>query len=178
MSLRVQLTSIDAVRRRGLEALLNEAGHVIVEESPDVVVYDGVASSVPAETEAPVLALTDAPPFEPPAGWLPRDADPGQIDLALRAIAGGLVVRAPTGPLVRSGFRQAEPLEDHPPLTARETEILALVGRGLSNKAIARELGISVHTVKFHLEAMFSKLDASSRAEAVAKGLSSGVITL
>ena len=46
----------------------------------------------------------------------------------------------------------------------------------MSNKAVARRLGISVHTVKFHLEALFAKLEATSRAEAVAKGLRGGVI--
>ena len=45
-------------------------------------------------------------------------------------------------------------------------------------RAVARALGISVHTVKFHLEALFNKLDATSRAEAVAKGLRGGVIEL
>jgi DNA-binding CsgD family transcriptional regulator len=48
----------------------------------------------------------------------------------------------------------------------------------MSNKTVARALGISVHTVKFHLEALFAKLDATSRAEAVAKGLRGGVIEL
>ena len=65
-----------------------------------------------------------------------------------------------------------------PLLTPREREILGLIGEGLSNKAMARRLGISVHTVKFHLEALFTKLDATSRAEAVAKGLRGGVIEL
>ena len=48
----------------------------------------------------------------------------------------------------------------------------------MSNKAIARKLGISAHTVKFHLEAVFDKLEAASRAEAVAKGLRRGLINL
>ena len=75
------------------------------------------------------------------------------------------------------GFHAAG--EDAPPLlTPREAEILTLVGQGMSNKAAARALGISVHTVKFHLEALFAKLDATSRAEAVAKGLRGGVIEL
>ena len=65
-----------------------------------------------------------------------------------------------------------------PLLTPRETEILTLVGQGMSNKAAARQLGISVHTVKFHLEALFAKLEATSRAEAVAKGLRGGAIEL
>jgi len=63
-----------------------------------------------------------------------------------------------------------------PLLTPREAEVLTLVGQGMSNKEVARALGISVHTVKFHLEALFAKLDATSRAEAVAKGLRDGII--
>jgi len=63
-------------------------------------------------------------------------------------------------------------------LTPREREILGLIGQGLSNKAMARRLGISVHTIKFHMEALFTKLDATSRAEALTKGLRGGVIEL
>jgi DNA-binding CsgD family transcriptional regulator len=75
------------------------------------------------------------------------------------------------------GFRAVG--DDPPPLlTPREAQILTLVGEGMSNKQVARALGISLHTVKFHLEALFAKLDATSRAEAVAKGLRGGVIEL
>lgn len=63
------------------------------------------------------------------------------------------------------------------PLTLREQEILGLLGQGLSNKLIARQLQISEHTVKFHISSLFSKLDASSRADAVSKGARLGLIT-
>ena len=56
-------------------------------------------------------------------------------------------------------------------LTPRELEVLTAIGAGLGNKAIARELGISLHTVKFHIESVFRKLGARTRAEAVAKAL-------
>src|SRR5215218_6159731 len=64
------------------------------------------------------------------------------------------------------------------PLTARESEVLGLLGRGLSNKMIARELHISEHTVKFHISSMYSKLGVSNRAEAVSQGARYGLISL
>ena len=55
-------------------------------------------------------------------------------------------------------------------LTPRELDVLALIAEGASNKAIARRLEISVHTVKFHIASLLDKLDAQGRAEAVAQG--------
>jgi DNA-binding NarL/FixJ family response regulator len=104
---------------------------------------------------------------------LPREVDAARLDLALRAVAAGLLVRTP-----RLGGGAGFLAADDSPLTPRETEILTLIGQGLSNKAVARRLGISVHTVKFHLEALFESLGATNRAEAVAKGLMGGVIEL
>ena len=63
-----------------------------------------------------------------------------------------------------------------PLLSPRELEILAAIGEGLSNKAVARRFGISPHTVKFHVESLFRKLGAVSRADAVAKGLRRQII--
>jgi DNA-binding NarL/FixJ family response regulator len=54
-------------------------------------------------------------------------------------------------------------------LTPREVEVLGAIGEGLTNKAIARKLGISLHTVKFHVESLFRKLGARTRTEALAK---------
>lgn len=64
------------------------------------------------------------------------------------------------------------------PLTPREREILALLAAGDSNKTIAARLSISVHTVKFHISSILSKLDVGSRTEAVALGLRLGIILL
>ena len=172
MSLQVRLIATDPVRRHGLSAMLAVAGHAMVPDSPDVVLCDGGAG-VPGEAEAPVLALTDRTPADPPAGVLPRDPTPEQLDAGLRAVAAGLIVRAPGA--APAGFAMAF---EESPLTPREAEILTLIGQGFGNKAVARRLGISVHTVKFHIEAMFGKLDATSRAEAVAKGLVGGAVEL
>jgi DNA-binding CsgD family transcriptional regulator len=63
-------------------------------------------------------------------------------------------------------------------LTAREFEVLRLVAEGLHNREIAAALGVTEHTVKFHLGAIFGKLGAATRTEAVQKGLRLGVIEI
>jgi len=63
-------------------------------------------------------------------------------------------------------------------LTPREREVLALLADGASNKAIARRLGISVHTAKFHVGSLLDKLDASGRTDAVTHAARRGVIEL
>jgi DNA-binding CsgD family transcriptional regulator len=70
------------------------------------------------------------------------------------------------------------PVEDDVLLTPRELEVLALLAEGMSNKAIARRLGISVHTAKFHVGAVMDKLDAVGRTDAVAHAVRRGVIHL
>jgi DNA-binding CsgD family transcriptional regulator len=63
-------------------------------------------------------------------------------------------------------------------LTQRELDVLALMAEGASNKLIARQLGISVHTVKFHVGSLLDKLDATGRTDAVAHAARRGVINL
>ena len=63
-------------------------------------------------------------------------------------------------------------------LTAREREVLALVAEGRANREIAARLGISEHTVKFHLTAIFGKLAVSSRTQAVRRALEWGLIEI
>jgi two-component system nitrate/nitrite response regulator NarL len=176
VSLRVKIIAADPIRRHGLTAVLAEAGHTTVADSPDVVLFDaGPSAAPPPEAEAPVVVLTDRMPADPPAGVLPREVSAAWLDLALRATAAGLLVRAPALATAPAGFAAAP---DDSPLTPRETEILTLIAQGFSNKAVARRLNISVHTVKFHLEALFAGLGVTNRAEAVAKGLMGGVIEL
>jgi DNA-binding CsgD family transcriptional regulator len=68
------------------------------------------------------------------------------------------------------------PAEFDAALTRRELDVLALLAEGASNKSIARTLGISVHTVKFHIASLFDKLDAEGRTEAVAQAARMGAI--
>ena len=72
---------------------------------------------------------------------------------------------------------RAQPGEDAT-LTPRELEVLALMAEGASNKMIARRLGISVHTAKFHVGQLLDKLDATGRTDAVAHAARLGVIQL
>ena len=169
---RVALLAADAARRRALAGLVAAAGHAIAADAAtaDVLLADGMA---PPDTGRPVLSLGGGD--ERLAGLLPMDATAAQIDAALRALAAGLTVRpAGDAPAVFEPLAEAAA----PLLSPREFEILALIGEGASNKEVARRLGISPHTVKFHVESLFRKLGAVTRAEAVAKGLKRQIIDL
>jgi NarL family two-component system response regulator YdfI len=112
-------------------------------------------------------------------GALSRTATADQIFAAVLAAAAGLTVReasrtdspAPTAasPMLTRSLQ---------PLTPREVEILGLLAEGLGNKNIAARLGISEHTVKTHVTSLFTKLDVSTRAEAVAISARMGLIML
>jgi DNA-binding NarL/FixJ family response regulator len=115
-------------------------------------------------------------------GWacLARDADADQLDLAVRSAEAGLVLLdlplAATS-LAVSGMVTSAP-QAMEPLTARELQVLQLVAQGLPNKGIARRLGISENTAKFHVASLCGKLGASSRTEAVTLAARRGLILL
>jgi two-component system nitrate/nitrite response regulator NarL len=168
--LRVAIAARDAERIVALTRLLRSLGHEVVasDEAPDVVLADRQRVQARGHPTV-VLGGTDAEA----EGLLPEDAAEAQIDAALRAVAQGLVVRSPGA--ARSlgtrtpGFSAVQDAEARTLLTPREAQILDAIADGLTNKAIARRLGISLHTVKFHVESVFRKLGASTRTEAVAK---------
>ncbi len=168
--LRIAVAASDAAAHRRLAALVGQCGHDIVEmtAAPDAVLTDGVGDAVP-----PALAVALGATDGEFAGLLGLDASTVEVDAALRAVAAGLTVRAP-----RRQGRSFGPLPEEASvlLTPREIEVLAAIGNGFSNKAAARRLGISPHTVKFHIESLFRKLGAGSRAEAVAKGLKRQIV--
>ena len=115
-------------------------------------------------------------------GIVPLDATAEQLQAAVRATAQGLIV-LPTSRsswlYESSSFVEASNLAvPDESLTTREREVLELVSQGLSNKLIARRLQISEHTVKFHISSISTKLGASSRTDAVSRGLRRGLITL
>ncbi len=111
-------------------------------------------------------------------GLLRRDADVDKLVSALVASARGLVTLEPelAVPLLPPGEPEYSPLVEA--LTQRELEVLQLLAEGLPNKAIARRLDISEHTVKFHVNAVMSKLSAQSRTEAVVRATRLGLILL
>jgi two-component system, NarL family, nitrate/nitrite response regulator NarL len=169
--LRIALVAVDPIRHTGLTEILRSRGHAIVElDDADVILVDG--TEVP-EAEPPVVSLGGREAGQ--AGLLPTSANSLQIDAALRAAAAGLSVRAKGSGA--GGFQAIDDAETTL-LTPREIEVLTALGDGLSNKAVARRLGISQHTVKFHVESLFRKLDAVSRTEAVRKGLRQRLLDL
>jgi DNA-binding CsgD family transcriptional regulator len=162
--LRVAVHAVDASRRGALSRVVAEAGHLVVDlqGTADVVLADG--DGPPGETR-PVVTLGGADHDR--SGVLSRHPDAGQIDAAIRAVAAGLIVRMPEA--ADSGFGAMRETDGHALLTPRELEVLAALAEGMTNKAIARRLSISLHTVKFHVESLFRKLGARTRTEAVAK---------
>ena len=106
-------------------------------------------------------------------GLLPRNASAEQIVQAICSVAAGLTVF--------DSVLAPQASEDEPPveqLTPREAEVLQLLAEGLGNKDIATRLNISEHTIKFHIRSILGKLGATSRTEAVTRGLRGSLIEL
>lgn len=172
------------------EELLTQAAST----APDLVLIDlghngeGLNTLWRLRREAPrvpVLVLTDSPNDTRtlPAlqagarGCLPRTATGAELGQAVHsAAAGESILNSGATAALLDRLRGEEPEVES--LTPRETEVLQWVSSGLTNKAIAYKLGISEHTVKFHLSSAMSKLGAASRAEAVATAIRRGSISL
>jgi len=195
---RIVIAATSAVVRAGLEALLSatpgwevagsfaDASHV---ESlrPDVLVAALPVGELPAGVPAIVLLTSEGQPEwtadalrRGVRALLPRDAPAAAILAAVEAAANGLAVIDP---------QELEGLLGSPvpvdaadvggaPLTPREMEVLRMMADGAANKEIAWKLAISEHTVKFHVASVMGKLNASSRTEAVTRGLRRGLILM
>jgi NarL family two-component system response regulator YdfI len=115
----------------------------------------------------------------PAWGMLPTDFSEAELIAALYAVDTGLITIAPdhlqfiTSP---PPSRTSSPAELPVSLTTRELEVLTLLSDGLANKQISKKLGISEHTVKFHVSSLYQKLNVSNRAEAVRLGIQLGLI--
>lgn len=146
-----------------------------------------IASSI-TELGAAVVLLTD----NAEGGWvgqllsagarsvLRRDCSGRQLAAAVQAAAAGLTALEPetVQALSRPPLETIELEPGEEELTPRETEVLRMMTAGLSNREIASALGISEHTVKFHITSIFGKLDTSSRTEAVTEGIRRGLVLL
>ena len=106
-------------------------------------------------------------------GILPTDTSAEELSAAVHALSQGLIV----GPPALLFESENEPLSQGS-LTDRESEVLGLLSRGLANKQIAATLGISEHTVKFHVSSIYTKLNVTNRTEAMREGLRGGWIVL
>jgi DNA-binding NarL/FixJ family response regulator len=175
---RVLVVSDDGALRT---ALSRHPGLEVVDSDADVMVVDtgnrGLSALTPAggvPTVALIGAGTGAAALRAGArGALPRESGPEEIAAAVQAVAAGLLVVHPdladaADPAHAAGA----------PLTPRERQVLSMLADGLGNKTIAARLGISDHTVKAHVAAVFEKLGVSTRAEAAALGLRRGLIAL
>jgi DNA-binding NarL/FixJ family response regulator len=151
------------------EELLEEVAVVVAEDSTQALVL--ITDDDHAVPRVRALPLR---------GWgvVSPDAPPEELAAATVAVAQGLIVlpKALTEQLLQGPAVPVEELAE--PLTEREREVLELLGRGLSNRLIARELHISEHTVKFHISSLYAKLEVNNRAEAVSQGARRGLISL
>ncbi len=113
-------------------------------------------------------------------GLLPPDTGEEELLAAVFAVHEGLLAAAPA--LMQSLLGPATELSDAEELveelTEREGEVLQLLAQGMANKQIALRLGISEHTVKFHVSAIYGKLGVTNRTEAVRRGARLGLIVL
>jgi DNA-binding NarL/FixJ family response regulator len=180
--LRHLVATFDGVELVGAAANGDEAVALCAEHRPDVVlmdlempVLDGIEATrriVEAEPGVAVVVLTSFSDREQilraldagAIGYLLKDAEPAELERAVRAAARG---EAPLDPRAGRALLQdrvaGSPLDG---LSEREREVLAMVARGLPNKLIARELGISEKTVKAHLTSVFRTIGVTDRTQA------------
>lgn len=203
-SVRVRVVAAYPAVRAGLLALLGRTPTLRAEaaaappgqppaDRPDVVVADLSGSGDRAAEElheawpgVPLVLLGADPAVHgpglagSPVAYLAPDADASALAAAVAAVRAGLIVLDPEiAGAARIHAHAALPAGGNgDPLTARELEVLALVAAGLPNKAIARRLGISEHTVKFHVGSLLGKLGAGSRTEAVTLATRRGLLVI
>src|SRR5437660_4701189 len=175
------------------DAFLESTSAVDVVVVADDLQLDAVTRAITSQPVALVVLTTTPeriiPTLQPLnlRGWglIPPDATAAQLQVAVMAAAQGMVMlpvdqnhwlyeNASGAAAINAGTLEP-PVEA---LTPREREVLELIAQGLSNKLIARALSISEHTVKFHISSISAKLGASSRTDAVRRGVRLGLITL
>ncbi len=112
-------------------------------------------------------------------GVLPLEASGTELAASIQALDEGLIVSTPALAQMRFGEQaEREGTGQDSPLTEREMQVLQCLGQGLANKQIGMALGISEHTVKFHVASIYHRLGAANRAEAVRLGVQNGLVVL
>jgi NarL family two-component system response regulator YdfI len=159
-------------------------GAVVIDLDGDLAIPVGTL----AESGAAVVLLADNPEINwvaqlltsHPGAVLKRNCSGRQLAAAVQAACAGLIVVDPDTmqALMRPPLDTIELEPGDEELTPRETEVLRMMTAGLSNREIASTLGISEHTVKFHITSIFGKLGTSSRTEAVTEGLRRRLVLL
>jgi two-component system, NarL family, nitrate/nitrite response regulator NarL len=193
--LKVLVVADDPLVRAGLAALLESqpeaevvgqaTGAGLVSAAalylPEVVLWDwGEGAGGRIEEDMAVVALVSGAAGARAAlaagarGLLSREVNVDALVAALQAAFRGLIALEPR---FAASLRQRQ-ASAVARLTPRELEVLQLLASGLANKAIARRLEVSEHTVKFHVAAILSKLNARSRTEAVGQAIRLGLILL
>jgi DNA-binding CsgD family transcriptional regulator len=162
----------EALRRRALDALdacSDRFAYVAALKSADVVLADH-----DLEQDAPAILIGDHGAAADAmrkgfAGSLLPSFSAAKLRIAIEAVNVGLACTDATIGLIP--LDDDEPEANQPELTVREAEVLRELIAGASNKEIARRLDISVHTAKFHVASIISKLGANGRTDAVARAL-------
>jgi len=187
--LRVAVEAAYPSVRAGLRAMLAAwPSFQLTDEAPDVTVADIEEGATVEEWPAGPAVLLFASPGElaattisgdVPRAYLLKEATASELAAAVEAVARGLVVFDPALAAMISNRPHEAPLSlQGTTLSDREIEVLRHVASGLPNKGIARELGISEHTVKFHVGTILGKLGAASRTEAVTLAVRAGILPL
>jgi DNA-binding CsgD family transcriptional regulator len=186
--LRVVVVSSAPLVRASLRTILGEFDDLDVTEAEpsrlravnaEVMLCDGSAPDV--DVPALVLVRDAAGAAEALAcgarGVLARTAAPRRMHAALHAVAEAEVVIDDTfaDSLLRNPRAEVEMIE---PLTAREREVLRLLASGQTNKEIGQRLGVTDHTIKFHVNGILGKLGAQTRTEAVVEAARRGIIAV
>jgi two-component system, NarL family, response regulator YdfI len=204
-AIRVIVAATSAVRRAGLESIIRSQPDFQLAASTgalarlslyvrnseaDVVVAD--SDSLPELADlsaASFVLLTEITEARTVARFLkagvrsilPRESDPDEIVSAIYAAYNGHVLlsaQAAENLAAVYGDHEPEAQELAEEITSREAEVLRMLAEGLVNKDIASRLGISDHTVKFHISSILEKLGASTRTEAVTLGIRRGLIPI
>lgn len=178
--------------RAGLRAMLAGTANFVLtigpDDAADVTVADLEEGASQDEWPAGPSVLLVASPGEfattpvfgdTPRAYLLKEATATELVAAVHAVAQGLVVFDPALATLVANRPHEQPLSlEGSVLSDREVEVLTLVANGLPNKGVARELGISEHTVKFHVGTILGKLNAASRTEAVTLAVRAGILPL